>query len=157
MWGNLSLWWSSSEAGRMARAAMISFFLVVVVDSPMAHTLVLWEWMTNHPPTHTQIQLNPPDTLATTTHGHQQGRHRHIVTPAESGNGYLRGEWASSPIFFFFFCFCHSQQHMSAAAPFYEGDSQVKKRRKGATRLSCAECRRSVSFSHPQFSELTHF
>ena len=37
---------------------------------------------------------------------------------------------------------------MSAAAPFYEGNSQVKKRRKGATRLSCAECRRSVSLSH---------
>lgn len=150
----------------MARAAMI--LVVVVVDSPMAHTLVLWERMTNHSPTNTNtieiIIIIPTLNIAETetplirwqtTHGHQPGRHRHIATPTKSGNGYLRGEWASRPIFFFF-CFCHSQQHMSAAAPFYEGDSQVKKRRKGATRLSCAECRRSVSLSHPQFSELTH-
>ena len=136
----------------MARAAMI--LVVVVVDSPMAHTLVLWERMTNHSPTNTNtIEIIPTLNIAETetplirwqtTHGHQQGRHRHIATPTKSGNGYLRGEWASRPIFFFF-CFCHLQQHMSAAAPFYEGDSQVKKRRKGATRLSCAECRRSVS------------
>ena len=152
----------------MARAAMI--LVVVVVDSPMAHTLVLWERMTNHSPTNTNtieiiIIIIPTLNIAETetplirwqtTHGHQQGRHRHIATPTKSGNGYLRGEWASRPIFFFFFCFCHLQQHMSAAAPFYEGNSQVKKRRKGATRLSCAECRRSVSLSHPQFSELTH-
>lgn len=62
----------------------------------------------------------------------------HIV----SGIGYLRSALhAVDLVVLLFFFFFHP--HMSAT-PLNDPDNQLKKRRKGATRLSCAECRRFV-------------